>query len=454
MKKILKKIGVFLILSVLLVSLSAFPIFALESEIDSKIPAPPKYDKSQYGAIYFYNITTDTVLVSENVSEKMYTSTSAKILTGLIACEKLGKILDDEVIITEQMLVGVSGRTFKLSVGDKVSINDLLYASICGTYNDAAYVLANIISGSIEDFTILMNKKAAELGASDTEYINPTGYPDNSNMYTTALDVSKIALAAFNNPLYMEISSAFKYTVNDTEANIVSPIYNSNLLVCSNSTDKYFSKSFRGINSGFTGDDGGWCTVSIFDDEGVKYLYVALGGKEGSDGTIYSYSIANSLSKWATSTYGYVSIFEKGDEVEMTSISNTPFKVNNASLLCEEALSVYIPVGIDFGDRLRYETELDKKALRAPVEAGTVVGVVKVKLEDKVVGSVNLILKDSYEANFITTFINSIKDYLLGRAFIATLIFISVVLPITLIIVRKKSVTFTSKIKNRKNYLE
>ena len=182
---------------ILVIITLASSLFCLSVSAKDEV-TPPKVENAT--AACLYDKTHNKMLVNENPDLVLNTSTSAKVMTGLIACEMLSEKLS--------MLNGVSGYSMRLQVGEKIKIKDLLYGAICGSYNDAAYVLANVCAESTQSFVTMMNEKARELGAQSTTYTNPLGYPDNAAMVTTLSDTLKIALAASDNELYMEISSA------------------------------------------------------------------------------------------------------------------------------------------------------------------------------------------------------------------------------------------------------
>ena len=184
-----------LILVIVTIASSLFCLSASAKDEES----PPRVENAS--AACLYDKTHNKMLVNENPELVLNTSTSAKVMTGLIACKMLGERLDETVTVTAEMLRGTSGYSMRLKEGEKIKINDLLYGAICGSYNDAAYVLANVCAGNAQGFVSLMNEKARELGAESTAYTNPLGYPDNSAMVTTLSDTLKIALAASDNEL-------------------------------------------------------------------------------------------------------------------------------------------------------------------------------------------------------------------------------------------------------------
>ncbi len=425
-------VAAFAILTLLLIPINTF------AADDSLIPKPPAIDTENVNAAYFYCITTDTLLVSHNAGERLPASTSAKIMAGLIFCEQLSDRLDETVTVNGEITSAASGRSLKLADGEIITVRDLLYAAICGTYNDAAYVLAHLVGGSVDSFVTMMNMRAAELGATNTNYVNPIGYPDHENMISTAVDISKIALCAYENPLYMEISSAYTYNLNATNVHAAKTIYNSNHLLSSNDStvNNYFDSRFSGMNSGNTGTESGWTLVTVGDDDGAKYLFIVLGAKDEKNGTVYSYRSVADMMNWASANYGFVKVFDKGHELGMTSIKNTAMSVDNAAYLTADELSVYIPQGVDLGDKLQYFIALDEEKLIAPVNAGTVVGQVKIVLEGHTIGSCDLVLRDSYESNAIVQFMNNFSSYFSSRPFFLAIALFVLGTPITLLCIR------------------
>ena len=282
------RIAAFATMLILIISsVAIFPAYAYED------PTPPSV--SWVESVCLYDITHAKIIVSENADKVVNTSTSAKIITGLIACEMLEDKIDDYFTVEEEMLALVSGHSMKIKDGETIKMRDLLYAAICGSYNDAAYVLAYACAGGVDDFVSLMNKKALNLGALSTNYTNPIGYPDHSAMVTTANDTLKIALAASENQLYMEMCSAVKHEISKTNKSESRTFYNRNALVSTGSGTEtnYYNSKCLGMNAGYSGNAGGWSVVTLAKDDGADYICIALGGKESEDGKSKSVGLFN-----------------------------------------------------------------------------------------------------------------------------------------------------------------
>ncbi|MBQ3012545.1 MAG: D-alanyl-D-alanine carboxypeptidase [Clostridia bacterium] len=404
-------------------------LFIILASILSVIPAvaveAPEVNGGE--AIVLYDKTHKRYIVEENGFAMLNTSTSAKIMMGLIACETLSDRLDQTVTITEEMISGASGYSMSLKIGEKIKIEDLLYGAICGSYNDAAYALAHICGGS--GFVDIMNDRALELGAKSTTYVNPIGYPDSSSMITTAYDTLKIALTASDNELYMSICSAVRHTVKATNKSDERTIYNRNYLVCSATNGSYYNAKCKGLNAGYSGEAGGWSIVTLIEDDGAEYICVLLGGKENADGSeVYAYDSVNTLANWVCKTYDDYTIFPAGAQVGTTNIGLVGVTTNDAPYVTAGDLTVYVPAGCE----VSYHIEIDND-LKAPIEAGTVIGKVIATADGDKVGEVELLLKNSYESNSIMVVIDKIGSYTMSRAFVATIICFVVLLAAVLI---------------------
>ena len=437
--KTIKKISFFALVTLLLLTMLCPATLNVSA---SSADSPPSCNGVE--AYCFYDLTHSRMLASRGADTVIKTSTSAKVTSGLIFCEQLADRLDEQITVTAEMIYGVSGHNMHLAQGETISIKDLLYAAICGSYNDAAYALADAVSGSVDAFLELMNRRASELGASSTFYTNPIGFPENDEMVTTAADTLNIARAAALNPLYRELCGTIKHTIPATNKSEARTLYNKNSLIATTSYGtNYYLSSASGMNAGYSGEGGGWSVVSVCEDEGVELLCVVLGGKESEDGTaIYAYEAVHSLFRWASSAYERLAIFTEGQSIATIDISLTGIAAEKATCITATALDVYIPVG----ERdLYYEPIFNENSLRAPVKAGDEVGRVIVVCNGETVGECRMILGEDHDANAIMLGIEALGDYTKSRAFIATLACFAILMAAVLIIRTVKPNAFKKK---------
>lgn len=141
------------------------------------------------------------IIWEENSKKKLYPASLTKIMTLLLALEKLaqGQIsLGDQVCISARAS-SMGGSEIFLSEGDVVSLENLLIGMAVGSANDAAVAVAEHISGSVEGFVELMNEKAKSLGLQQTHFCNPHGL-HNPDHYSCAYDVMLMSLALLEYP--------------------------------------------------------------------------------------------------------------------------------------------------------------------------------------------------------------------------------------------------------------
>ncbi len=148
------------------------------------------------------------ILYEKNANAKSYPASTTKIMTALVALEKLDELglgMDSEVIIPEEA-VGIEGSSIYLKKGERISIEELLYGLMLQSGNDSATALAMCVGGSLSSFVSMMNEKAETLGCSGTHFTNPSGLYEE-NHYTTAADLARIAGEAMKRDDFRKIVS-------------------------------------------------------------------------------------------------------------------------------------------------------------------------------------------------------------------------------------------------------
>ena len=153
-------------------------------------------------------LTQGKVMHEKNADRRLPMASTTKIMTALIVAEECDL---DEVITVPDEAVGVEGSSIYLKKGEVISVKDLLYGLMLRSGNDASCALAIHHSGSIEKFVERMNQRARELGASDTNFANPNGLP-NDQHYTTARNLCNISRHAMSNPVFAEVVSTKNYS--------------------------------------------------------------------------------------------------------------------------------------------------------------------------------------------------------------------------------------------------
>ncbi len=221
------------------------------------------------------------ILYQKNAYKKMYPASTTKILTAILVLEKCP--LNEIVTVNSSALKAVPATytTAKLKAGEKFRVEDLLYAMLIPSANDAANVLAEHISGSIANFSELMNKKAKEIGCKNSHFANPSGV-HSTELYTTAYDLSLIARYAMNIEKFRQIITTTTYTLPSTELhqNSDRKFTTSNALIRPDSNEYY--EYANGIKTGFT-NPAKDCIVASAKKDNKEFIVVILGADYTDD---------------------------------------------------------------------------------------------------------------------------------------------------------------------------
>ncbi len=406
-----------LLLAAVLLLLS-LPIFAEDAEEAEDDGAMPVIDHC-IGA-YLYNFENDEILYSSGEDERVYPTSTVKLMTGIVAIEELGDDLKKQVTITAEMLSKVAGNNVGLMAGENVTVEQLLYAMLVNSANDAATVLAYATCGSVDAFVEKMNEKANALGAYDTYYTNPTGM-HNDAMVTTVADTAIIAKYAYKMPLFMEIVSTSKYVMEATNMSDYRNIYNRNCLL-----SKYYNVNYpyaraTGMNAGAT-TQGGYaiCATAEESSTGLSYLAIVMGAEE-VDEAIYSYVNAIKLFEWAFNHFDYIEVLSS-DRIVCELPVNLSSTLDYVTLVPSQAIEVYLPTTVDVERDIRYSYNTYADAMDAPVTAGEEAGTITVLMGDRILGSCTLVTTSSVVRSEFLYFLARVRQFSRSRFFIATVI--------------------------------
>ena len=448
--KIAATVSAFLCASFLFLLLLSF-LYAPSSNVsaissrDAARPEDVGLETSRIESAYLYNIENDFVALSYRADETVYPTSTVKIMVGIIAIEELGSHLSEVITVTNDMLRDVSGNSVGFEVGEEVTVESLLYALLVGGANDAAYILAVRIAGSVPDFVAMMNERANEIGAKSTHYTNPSGIHDD-NMYTSVSDTAKIAMTAYKLPLFMEMTSTSKYVLPDTNKRQYKNVYNRNSLVRVDSG--YYYPDAAGMNAGAT-SIGGYCVVTTAQRDGLSYLAIVMGADVNDEtNTVYSYSEASKLLDYAFESYANITLVEKGEmitEIPVTMSGTTDY----VQLVTADSLTLYLPTDTDLEVEIKRSRKTNSDALTAPVSEGQVAGVLTVLYNDEIIGNVDLITTVAVARSDFLYTLEEIKNFATGRFFIAAAISAVV---LTVLFVLGKAVYLHNKTRYRGRY--
>lgn len=214
-----------------------------------------------------------TILYEKNIHEQLYPASTTKLLTCLIAVENCS--LDEIVTFSHDAIFDTprDSSHIALDEGESITLEQCLNAVLIASANEAAFGLAEHISGtSWRDFADMMNERAAELGCVDSHFVNPNGLPDEDH-YTSAYDLAIIARAFFSNELLCKISSTerLELPVTDTQPDHIIA-YSKNQLFPGKT---YAYEYLVGSKTGYTNASGN-ILVSCAQKDGMKLIAVVM----------------------------------------------------------------------------------------------------------------------------------------------------------------------------------
>lgn len=412
-RRFVLQLTLFACLIALLISTLALPVAATDAE--------PALDEAR--AVCLYHIEGGTTVIAQNADQSIAAGSAVKILSGLLFCEALVGREAELVTITPEMVATSGGRSLGIRSGDEIPIGQLLYAALCGSYNDAYDVLACLVAGTREAFVAQMNQKAAELGASETQASDPSGIDDVSQ--TTASDICKIALAASKNQLYMQLCNTTRYHFFATELLTERTLNNPNALLSTTTVSGFYDSRCQGMSAGMTGRGGG-CVITLASNGKESYLSVVMGAKvtqnDKKQDVNHAYTVTNRLVDWVFDAYAYLDVITP--ETELCTIPVTVSDLTTeVTVRAGETLSFYLPRNLEIGKDITYSIRLIYEELEAPVEVNTFVGYVAILWNGKTLGTVPLYTVESAERSSFVSSLKQLRALTESRVFRAGAIF-------------------------------
>ena len=240
-------------------------------------------------------------------NEKIYPASTTKIMTAILAIENLD--LSTSVTATKEALaIPWDSSSIYLKKNEILTVEELLYGLLLDSGNDAANVLAEAVSGSIENFVNLMNEKAKEIGCTNTHFNNAHGYSDSKH-YTTALDMAKIFNYCIKNETFVKIISTKLYIIPETnKTNEKRYLYNTNRLL-QTKEDSVYGRYYEyciGGKTGFT-DEAGRCLIA-FATKDDKTIIIGVFGASSNGSKDVRYTDAINLFEYSFNNYNKITI--------------------------------------------------------------------------------------------------------------------------------------------------
>lgn len=232
----------------------------------------PQGPQTGASAAILVEAETGTILYAKNIHQRSYPASTTKILTTLIAAEQGN--MSDMVTFSKEAVFSIEpgSSNMGMDVNQKITMEQCLYGILVYSANETANAVAEHIGGSLSNFADMMNKRAAELGCTESHFLNAHGLYDE-NHYTTPYDYSLIAREFFNNEMLCKMSGTNYYEIQPTadQPDLIQMPSRNKLLP--NRTYAY--DSLIGSKTGYT-DLSRQALVSCTERDGLKLICIVM----------------------------------------------------------------------------------------------------------------------------------------------------------------------------------
>lgn len=342
--------------------------------------------------------TTGEILYKKNEKERLAPASMIKIMSLILIMENVenGKLKWNDIVVTSNYASSMGGSQVFLKPNEIMSVEDLVKAICVASANDATVAMAEKIAGTEKAFVKLMNDKAKELGAVNTNFVNSTGLPAKDH-YSTAYDMSIMAKELIRHEKILSFTKIYEdYLRKNTS--------NSFWLVNTNKLVRFYDY-IDGLKTGFT-DDAGYCLTATGKKGNMRLITVVM--KEDNTDNRTKDTIA--MMDYGFNMYSVKNIISKDNKIGNIYINLG--KEEYADISSLEDINI-VNSNQDNEAKFTYEIETDN--VTAPLSKGSVVGKITVYKDGKYFNSSDLIItKNIKKANIVKVFFRNIKDVLVG----------------------------------------
>ncbi len=344
--------------------------------------------------------TTGKVIFEKNSNDRLEPASMTKIMTLLLTFEAIdnGKISLDDMVTISKRAADMGGSQMFLEAGSNIRLEEIIKGVSIASANDGAIALAEYIGGSVENFVDMMNKKAEDLGLSNTHFINPHGLHAD-NHYSSAYDMAIMASNLINHEKILNYTSIYEDYFNKPDGSRTW-LVNTNKLV-------RFFKGVDGLKTGYT-KEAGYCLTATAKKNNVRYITVVM-GEPSSD--IRSSETTNMLN-YAFNSFKLNTILDKNQELGNIYIDKS--KQKTAKIVVKNPVTELISKEKEAPS---YTYNLKVGKLTAPLKAGTKVGTVEIlDNEGLIVREEDVTtLYDIEKSNLWTTFLENFLTIIRGK---------------------------------------
>lgn len=368
--------------------------------LNLSVLAEEDFAPSAKSAILVDNLS-GKILYEKNADEKLAPASMTKLASMLIVMEAIdnGNLkLEDKVTISEEA-ANMGGSQVFLQAGEVYTVHDLLESVAIASGNDAVVALAEKVGGSVSGFVDMINKRLKELGATNTNFVNPHGL-DAEGHYSTARDMSIIARELLRHEKILEYTSIYEEYLEKNDGSRIW-LVNTNRLV-------RFYDGVDGLKTGFT-KTAGYCLTATAKKNNFRLISVVM----GEDTTENRSSDTVKMLNYGFNTFKINIIKKKGESLGKVRVEKGKQDFANIVLLNDatEILKNTDPVS-----EYKFNLKVDK--IKAPLKIGDIVGSAEIIDNDgNIVDEVDVTIdKEIKKANILDYMLKNLRTIGAGKS--------------------------------------
>lgn len=317
------------------------------------------------------DVASGRILYQKNGDKKMRIASLTKIMTAIVAIEEAN--LQDVIQIPAEA-VGVEGSSIYLRKGERLTLEELLYGLMLRSGNDAATAIALHIGGSVQGFAYKMNEKAAMIGMTHTNFMNPHGLDDSNMHYSTANDMVKLSAYALKNPVFRQIVSSKVKSISMEGENWDRRLQNKNKLL-------HLYQGADGVKTGYT-KLAKRCLASSATRDGRQLAAITLNAPD-------DWNDSMNLLDWGFGNFKQTKVVGKGEAIN----PDVPIARSEERLQLVTANEFVYPLRDGEASQVTtrvnlFQSQLDKKL------AGKHIGFLQIYLGNQSIGKIPLTVKE------------------------------------------------------------
>ena len=289
----------------------------VETDTEKWPDAPDPKNMNSQSAILM-DLDTGTILYAKRMNTQRCPASITKIMTVMLVLENC-KDLSQVITFSEDSIKKTYGSGIARDIGEKLTVEQCLYAVMLESANECAYALAEKVGadmgGDYQTFIDAMNKRAKELGCKHTHFTNCNGLPDQKHL-TTAYDMALISREAYKNKTFRKLISTVKYVIPKTNKKKEElTMFNHHRMICNNRTSEYLYDPAVGGKTGYT-DEALNTLVTYAEKDGKRLVCIVL-----RSGMSYQYKESIQLLEYGFNQFKRLNVSEKETRFDEESIA-------------------------------------------------------------------------------------------------------------------------------------